>query len=136
MPLLFLLDENVPVEVASAINARGHGVAFSRDMASKKATDQVVADLAGKLGAIVVTWDRVDYQRLLRLHPDDGKKKPLDRFSLIAFRCDYAEGASRMTDALPFIEFAHAGVPQSDPRVRVLIERDRVCVYQKQSSGS
>jgi predicted nuclease of predicted toxin-antitoxin system len=124
----FVLDENVPAEVGEVLQKDGHVVVWSRGAIGRKSKDRQVAELAKREAAMVVTWDRADFQRLLTREPDDGKTKPFDPFSLIAFRCEYEHGAARVLAALPYIQLAFSGTT-AEPRVRVLVESTRICIY-------
>ncbi|MCX6020827.1 MAG: DUF5615 family PIN-like protein [Chloroflexi bacterium] len=72
MPHPLLLDENLNVALAPALNARGFDVITARDVGLLRTPDPVVLDVATRLGRVVVTFDKDDFPALARLRYEQG----------------------------------------------------------------
>jgi predicted nuclease of predicted toxin-antitoxin system len=103
MPLL--IDEDVPQSAANFLAARGHNVAYVRDLFLGGSPDAIIAAVADKRGWIVVTCDR-DYRRLAPRIPKGGKAG-LKRMGRIGLRCSQARALSRLEAEIELIEFEY-----------------------------
>ena len=59
----FMLDENVPQDVADTLIARGHKAEYIRDYVPPGAPDPLVATVSEELKAILVSFDG-DFERI------------------------------------------------------------------------
>ena len=103
LPMLLLIDENVPASVAEYFASRGHEVKFVRDLLPAGTPDPVIATVGDRLAAIVVTWDR-DLETLVKRIPSGNRTKlrPLGR---ISFRCNEIRGRALLERWIGHIEF-------------------------------
>jgi predicted nuclease of predicted toxin-antitoxin system len=124
MPMLLLIDENVPTSVAQVFIERGHDVRFVRDLFPAGAPDPVVAAIGDRLSAIVVTWDR-DFETLVRRVPE-GNRARFRRLGRISFRCNEVKGRELLLRWIGMIDYHYE---------RALEEPDFRMIVQIQESG-
>jgi hypothetical protein len=97
----FFLDHNVPVSVAEAFDAAGHEVIVQKDAIAPDSEDPVVALTAAENAAILVSFDR-DFRAIAgRLGVSNRRLRKLSR---IQMRCKEPEGATRLQEAMSFIQ--------------------------------
>lgn len=104
--MLLLIDENVPVSVATFLSERGHDVRFVRDLLPAGTPDPIIAMIGDKLSAIVVTWDR-DFEEIVRRVPT-GNRNRFRRLGRISFRCSEVEGVELLGRWISQIEYHYA----------------------------
>ncbi|MGQ0712812.1 MAG: DUF5615 family PIN-like protein [Gemmatimonadaceae bacterium] len=124
MPMLLLIDENVPNSVAQVFIDRGHDVRFVRDLFPAGTPDPVVAAIGDRLSAIVVTWDR-DFETLVRRVPE-GNRARFRRLGRISFRCNEVKGRELLLRWIAMIDYHYE---------RALEEPDFRMIVQIQESG-
>lgn len=83
-PILFLVDENLPVDVVEVLREAGYDCTYVRESNYRGATDAVLSQLAGLEGRIVITRDlgfiaqsptRPAGLILLRVPPSFGRRE-------------------------------------------------------------
>src|SRR5437879_201398 len=89
-----LMDENVPDSVSEFFCSRGHEVELARDVFGNRTPDQVIARMGDRFGAIVVTWNRRDFQELASRVPEGGRRL-LRTLGLITYQCSEVNGRRR-----------------------------------------
>jgi hypothetical protein len=102
-PLVVLLDEGAPIQIAEPFRAGGHRVILHGDVLSPSAKDDVVAATAIQNNAVLIAVDR-DMRQLAKRWgnaQDGGRYK---RLSLIFFGCNPALAAGRAENAMTLIE--------------------------------
>ena len=124
MPMLLLIDENVPNSVAQVFIDRGHDVRFVRELFPAGTPDPVVAAIGDRLSAIVVTWDR-DFETLVRRVPE-GNRARFRRLGRISFRCNEVKGRELLLRWIEMIDYHYE---------RALEEPDFRMIVQIQESG-
>jgi len=72
MPLL--IDENVPESVTDFLRERGHRVDHVRDLYLAATPDPIIAAVADRMGAIVVTWNHRDFKKLAARVPREARR--------------------------------------------------------------
>jgi hypothetical protein len=90
----FMLDQNVPNSVATALRELGHDVALVRELLAVDAPDPLVATTAEIEDRILVSLDR-DFQRLDPQRPP-GHRARFRRLSRIHLSCRPARAAERI----------------------------------------
>ena len=113
----FMLDENVPADVAEALRARGHTVAWIRDYIPPGSPDPLVATVSQELEAVLISFDG-DFQKIAPRIPY-GQRTRFRRLSRIWMRCKEPEAARRIESALALIDSEYA-IAQ-DARTRLLM---------------
>lgn len=101
MPLL--IDENVPESVTDFFRERGHRVDHVRDLYLAATPDPIIAAVADRMGAIVVTWNHRDFKKLAARVPRGGQAA-LRRLGRINFRCAESLGRQRAEQVIEIIE--------------------------------
>jgi predicted nuclease of predicted toxin-antitoxin system len=114
-----LIDENVPDSVSNFLRERGHEVLLVRDIQPRGTPDPVIAALADKTSAIIVTFDS-DFRALAkRWGVGRGRFRRCGR---ISFKCDYAKALGRIKQLIERIEVEYDFVSQqSDGRLMLQI---------------
>lgn len=107
--MLLLIDENVPNSVAELFRERSHDVRFVPDLFPSGTPDSAIAMAGDEMGAIVVTWNHRDFEKLApRVRKGDlQRSQPLGR---INFRCREGRGRQRLEQMIESIEFEYAQV--------------------------
>jgi predicted nuclease of predicted toxin-antitoxin system len=102
----FMLDENVPAEMADMLVAGGHEAEFIRDYVPPGAADPLVATVAEQNNSILISFDG-DFQLIAPRIPI-GHRRRFRRLSRIWMRCGEPQGARRLESALELVksEFA------------------------------
>lgn len=112
-----LIDENVPLSVATFFQRRGHEVIFVRDVLLPGTPDPVVAAIGDQMDAIVVTWNQKDFRELAARAPA-GTRRRLRNLGRISFRCNETRGRGRIEQVIDYIEFEYEQCQtRSDPRL-------------------
>jgi predicted nuclease of predicted toxin-antitoxin system len=104
----FILDENVPKDMADMLTKHGHAAAYIRDYAPPGSPDPLVATVAQELNAVLISFDG-DFQHIAPRIPR-GQRARFRSLSRIWMRCYEPDGAARLEQALSFVtaEFALA----------------------------
>jgi predicted nuclease of predicted toxin-antitoxin system len=104
--MYFMLDENVPQDVADMLIAFGHKAEFIREYVPVGAPDQVVATASQELEAILISFDG-DFEAISPRIPK-GQRRRFRKLSRIWMRCSEPQAAQRMQGVLDFVatEFA------------------------------
>ena len=100
----FLLDEMMPSAVHRLIDDRGHVSHWSRDILRTSAPDDQVADVANRLRAVLLTYNKKDFNKLAARHPPVGNQHRLRHLSIIYFTCREPDAAARMEQFFDLIE--------------------------------
>ena len=100
-----LIDENVPESVTDLFRERGHAVQLVRELLLSGSPDPIIAAVADRMGAVVVTWDR-DFNRLIQRVPKGGRGA-VRRAGRISFSCNEARGRARLESIIESIEFEY-----------------------------
>ncbi len=83
--MYFMLDENVPQDVADMLNGQGHKAEFIRDYVPPGSPDPVVATVSQELEAILLSFDG-DFEVISPRIPK-GQRKRFRKLSRIWMRC-------------------------------------------------
>ncbi len=104
--MYFMLDENVPQDVADVLVGQGHKAEFIRKYIVPGAPDQVVATASQELEAVLVSFDG-DFEAISPRIPK-GQRRRFRTLSRIWMRCSEPQAAQRFSKALDFVirEFA------------------------------
>jgi predicted nuclease of predicted toxin-antitoxin system len=78
--MLFMLDENVPVDVADMLIQQGHEAKFIRDYVPPGSPDPLVATVSQELDAVLLSFDG-DFEVIAPRIPK-GHRKPSSRWLL------------------------------------------------------
>jgi predicted nuclease of predicted toxin-antitoxin system len=109
----FMLDENVPVDVATMLVKHGHKAEFIRDYVPPGAPDPLVATVAQELNAVLVSFDG-DFEVIAPRIPK-GTRRRFRKLSRIWMKCDEPQAANRLETALDLVrseyKIANAKVP-------------------------
>lgn len=103
VPLVALLDEGTPVQVAAPFRARGHRAILHGEVLSPGTKDPVVAATAIQNNAVLVAIDR-DMKQLAKRwgnFQDGGRYK---RLNLVFIACNPVLAPKRVEQAMSFIE--------------------------------
>jgi predicted nuclease of predicted toxin-antitoxin system len=92
----FMLDENVPRDVADMLSARGHKAEYIRDYVSPGAPDPLVATVSQEVDAILVSFDG-DFEKIAPRVPR-GQRTRFRKLSRIWIRCGEPQAAQRMEE--------------------------------------
>lgn len=123
----FMLDENVPRSMADMLADKGFEVEYIRDFAPLGAPDPIVATVAEREGAILVSFDG-DFHKIAPKFPT-GTRARFKRLSRIWMRCDEVDGAARLKSALDLLDFEVTRARlEEDPRVIIHILRKQLSV--------
>ena len=116
--MYFMLDENVPQDVASMLNELGHKAEFIRNYVPPGSPDPVVATVSEELNAILLSFDG-DFEIISPRIPD-GQKKRFRKLSRIWLRCGEPQAANRLRASLDFVAAEYALVRPNAP-MRLMI---------------
>jgi hypothetical protein len=117
----FLIDENVPSSVARFLVDRGHEVIHALDLFLPGEKDEVLASVADREEAIVVTWNAKDFRAITTRRAPKGTRATLRKLGWICFRCKEPRGRGRLEDCMDLVEFEYERA-QSHKDARVFIE--------------
>jgi predicted nuclease of predicted toxin-antitoxin system len=98
----FILDENVPRNVADMLLGHGHTAVFIRDYVPPGSPDPLVATIAEELNAVLISFDG-DFQHIAPRVPH-GQRARFKSLSRIWMRCIEPDGAERLEEALSLVE--------------------------------
>lgn len=98
----FVLDENVPASVGKMLGGEGHSAKSIRDYIPEGSPDQLVATIAEKINAILISFDG-DFQKIAPRIPK-GARRRFRRLSRIWMQCSEYQAAARLQLALSLIE--------------------------------
>jgi predicted nuclease of predicted toxin-antitoxin system len=98
----FILDENVPMDVADMLMGHGHVAEFIRDYVPPGAPDPLVATVAQELNAVLISFDG-DFQSIAPRVPH-GHRARFRTLSRIWMRCDEPAAAGRLAHALSLVQ--------------------------------
>src|SRR5947208_15509398 len=99
--MLFMLDENVRVDVADMLNEQGHEPKFIRDYDPPGSRDPLVATVAQELNAVLLSFDG-DFEVIAARIPK-GHRKRFRELSRILMRCHEPQAANRLKLALALV---------------------------------
>jgi predicted nuclease of predicted toxin-antitoxin system len=120
--MYFLLDENVPQDVADMLIRHGHRAEFIRDYVPPGAPDPLVATVAEELDAILVSFDG-DFERIAPRIPQ-GERARFRRLSRVWMCCGEPQAAQRLERGLPLVQAEFdLSQQQSDKRMRMWIAK-------------
>lgn len=92
--------------------------------------DEVLAAVADREEAIIVTWNRRDFRKLASRRAPRGTQGKLRRLGCITFRCKEPRGRDRLAANLGLIEFEHKRAQfLSDKRVFIDIYANFVKIH-------
>jgi predicted nuclease of predicted toxin-antitoxin system len=116
----FMLDENIPMDVADMLRAHGHKVEWIRDYVLPGSPDPLVATVSEEMTAILVSSDG-DFEKIAP-RVSQGQRARFRRLSRIWLRCSEPQAAQRLEKALDFIEAEfELAQKQADKRMNVWI---------------
>jgi hypothetical protein len=125
--VLFLTDENVPDAVGRFFKQRGHEVRLARETFREGASDRTVVEGCEALHAIVVTWNKKDFTRLVGRRPPDGNQQRYRHVGAIYFACLEPMAVKRLQQLYDVIELEVANsMKRSDKRVFIEIADDYI----------
>jgi predicted nuclease of predicted toxin-antitoxin system len=104
--MLFMLDENVPVDVADMLIQQGQETKFIRDYAPPGSPDPLVATVAQELNAVLLSFDG-DFE-VIAPRIAKGHRKRFRKLSRIWMRCDEPQAANRLKGALDLVVSEYA----------------------------
>jgi predicted nuclease of predicted toxin-antitoxin system len=116
--MYFMLDENVPQDVADMLIEQGHKAEFIREYVVPGAPDQVVATASEELEAILVSFDG-DFETIAPRIPK-GQRARFRKLSRVWLRCGEPQAAGRFLKAIDFVEREYAAITPTTPmRVQI-----------------
>jgi predicted nuclease of predicted toxin-antitoxin system len=98
----FMLDENVPQDVADMLIRHDHTAAFIRDYVPPGAPDPLVAVVSEELKAILVSFDG-DFEKIAPRIPA-GQRTRFRKLSRIRMCCGEPQAAQRLEKALDLVK--------------------------------
>jgi predicted nuclease of predicted toxin-antitoxin system len=111
--MYFMLDENVPQDVADMLNGQGHRAEFIREYVVPGAPDQVVATATQELEAVLVSFDG-DFEAISPRIPR-GQRARFRKLSRIWLRCGEPQASLRFSRVLDFVVSEYALVTNATP---------------------
>jgi len=102
----FLLDENIPDQLARFFRERGFEVLLVRESFATGTPDQLLAFAAETDGLIIVTNDK-DFRRLRQLLPQGHMRRITNGSGYILLAGKIPQAASRLAQEWELIEFEH-----------------------------
>ncbi|WP_367618329.1 MULTISPECIES: DUF5615 family PIN-like protein [Rhodoplanes] len=116
--MFFILDENVPADVAAMLIEHGHRAEFIRTYVPPGAVDPLVATVAQELEAILVSFDG-DFEKISPRIPV-GQRRRFRKLSRIWLTCTEPAAARRLRAGLDLVisEYNRA-TPTSPMRMRI-----------------
>lgn len=97
----FMLDENVPADMAEMLQEHGHKAEFIREYVPPGSADAIVATVAEQQECILVSFDR-DFEKIAPRVPI-GHRARFKKLSRIWMRCSEPRGADRLRGALDLV---------------------------------
>lgn len=126
--LTFYLDEDVPRPVKLALENLGHKVIESRSLLEPGAPDQVVATIAERDGAILISHDR-DFRKLSARRTDRQKRR-FKKLSIIRMQNEKPNSKHRIIAAEPIIVAEYnARSGMADTRMIIDVRKDVISVW-------
>lgn len=108
MPISFVIDEDVPQRIGAYLSERGHQVVRADALVGHEgAPDHVVAALADDIGAIVLTWNKKDYKKIIKRGQQKGGSKLLSAGLISFHRVKETVGLTRLKQVIDTIEFEY-----------------------------
>jgi hypothetical protein len=118
----FMLDENVPRDVANMLQSCGHKAEFIRDYVPPGAPDPLVATVSEELEAILVSFDG-DFENIAPRIPQ-GQRTRFRKLSRIFMCCGEPQAAQRLEKALGLVEAEYdLAKNQRDTRMNMWIAK-------------
>jgi predicted nuclease of predicted toxin-antitoxin system len=118
----FMLDENVPQDVADMLTKHGHKAEFIREYVPPGAPDPLVATVSEELNAILVSFDG-DFERIAPRIPR-GHRARFRRLSRIWMCCGEPQAAERLKRGLPLVHAEYElAQTQRDRRMLMWVAR-------------
>lgn len=115
--MVFLIDEDVPVDVASFLALRQHTVYLVKTVLGAGSPDRSNVLFADRISAVVVTWNHKDYARLIPRRPPDNNWR-YRHAGRLSFLCSHPRGQGRLEQFIELIEAEFQGrAAQHDRRV-------------------
>lgn len=111
----FLIDENVPVQIADFLRQRGHSAQSVGEHFLKSTADSVLVLLAEYEGMVVVTFDR-DFRQLVTRAPPGSRTRFSRTAGRLSLTCEEAEALSRIQLHMDAIEFLYEHTQRSGIR--------------------
>jgi predicted nuclease of predicted toxin-antitoxin system len=116
----FIADQNVPESVVQFFLERGDEVRRARDLMLAEAPDEVLAAVADKTEAVILTWDK-DLRSLASKMPR-GTRTRFRKLGRISFQCNESQGRNRLEQLSELLDFAFQQAQRrKDPRFMVMI---------------
>jgi predicted nuclease of predicted toxin-antitoxin system len=98
----FVLDENVPASVGEMLIRNGHGAKSIREYLPEGSTDPLVATIAEKINATLISFDG-DFEKIAPRVPA-GARRRFKKLCRIWLQCSEFQAASRLELALSLVE--------------------------------
>jgi predicted nuclease of predicted toxin-antitoxin system len=118
----FMLDENVPQDVADMLIAHGHKAEYIRNYVPPGAPDPLVATVAEEFDAVLVSFDG-DFERIAPRIPY-GQRARFRGLSRIWMCCGEPQAAQRLEKALEFVEAEYNfAKTQRDTRMHIWVAK-------------
>src|SRR6185437_2860759 len=111
--MYFMLDENVPADVARMLTERGHTAEFIRDYVPPGSPDPVVATVTQELEAILLSFDG-DFEVISPRIPH-GQRRRFRKLSRIWMRCGEPQAAKRLRAVMDFVASEYAVITPTTP---------------------
>jgi predicted nuclease of predicted toxin-antitoxin system len=105
--VVFLIDENVDIEVGQFLAARGHTVHYVVQVLMPGAPDPMLAQWADVREAIIVTHNAKDFKILVSRVPHQGRSH-IRNAGRLTLRCRESRAKARVEELIDSIEFEHA----------------------------
>ena len=123
-----MIDEDVPASVGNLLGARGHKITLARDEFGPKTPDEFLAWWGDQQGAVVVTCNAKDFNKLVRRVPAGGRRK-FRGASLLTIECQQSRATQRLQQVIELVEFEYAqGLSRSDTRLFISIRDGQVVI--------
>jgi predicted nuclease of predicted toxin-antitoxin system len=119
----FMLDENVPIDMAEMLVRNGHQAEFIREYVPPGAADLIVAAVAEQQECVLLSFDG-DFEAIAPRIPL-GHRIRFRKLSRIWMRCDEPKGAERLEIALDLVQSEFALAQQrADKRLLFWVGRE------------
>jgi hypothetical protein len=125
MAARFLTDEHVRPELGRFLQDRGHVVERSRDLLGEGATDKRIAELAEETAAIVITWNKRDFDKLM----GKGKSTFTRAGALYFAKVDYSAATARISGVIDVVDYEIEVAQRTGGRFFVLVGQVMVQVH-------
>src|SRR5205823_4732398 len=124
----FMLDENVPQDVADMLARLGHKAEFIRDYVPPGSPDPLVAVVSEELSAILVSFDG-DFEKIAP-RISAGQRARFRKLSRIWMCCGEPQAAQRLERGLDLVLTEHAlAQTMSDKRMLIWISKSFFKTY-------